>query len=198
VKAFLLLLALASLPACTKKNDAETLRHEAIALAKFYSPRLDALQQRVTEIIHRGGSIPATAPGVADLNALLGEASESIVQMRGIVAPGPDGKSAVEKQADAAARDGKIMDLRKLVHDTESTLERRVTIIDSQLSSVESWISYFQNEALAGMDRAGEQPLQPPMAATTSPSTTGQPPAAAQPTPAAPGGAQPPPAAPGR
>jgi hypothetical protein len=189
VKAFLLLLALASLPACTKKNEAETLRHEALALAKFYSPRLDALQQRVAEIIHRGGSIPATAPGVADLNAVLGEASESIMQMRGIVAPGPDGKSAVEKQADAAAREGKIMDLRKLVHDTESTLERRMTIINSQLSTVEGWIAYFHHEALAGMDTAGEQPQQPPMPATTSPSATGQPPGAAQPTPAPPRGA---------
>lgn len=197
VKIFLpgiVLLATATVGACAKKNDVATLQHEAVTVAKYYAPKLDALDARVQSIFKRGATIPANLPGIDAVGAKLTAARDNLIQLRGIVAPGPDGKSAVEKQAKAAADGRKIDDLEKLLHDTETTLEHGVVMINDDLQSVEGWIALYDSKALA---MAPAAPTAPPMnAPATSPSATGQPPASGQPAPGAgqgvPPAAQPP------
>ncbi len=198
MKAFLLgsvLLASASLGACTKKNDVATLRHEAVSVAKYYAPKLDALDARVQTIFKRGSTIPANLPGIDTVGQKLTEARDMIIQLRGVIGPGADGKSAVEKQADAAAKDRKVEDLEKLTHDTEMMLERGITVINDDLSSVESWISQYDNKQLAAVPTRTIEPMPPapPTPVTEGAGATGQPPGAAPAAPAqpAPGGAQP-------
>lgn len=189
------LLATASLGACAKKNDVATLRHEAVSVAKFYAPKLDALDARVQSIFKRGSTIPANLPGIDAVGQKLTEARDMIIQLRGVVGPGADGKSAVEKQADAAAKDRKTEDLEKLTHDTELMLERGITVINDDLASVESWISQYDNKLLAMAPARAAAP----MPVTEGAPGTGQPPGAAPapggaPAQPAPAGAQPPPA----
>src|SRR5512147_2314392 len=119
-----LILLAAILAACSKSNDVQTLHQEAVDVASYYQPKLDALDKRVQDIFKRGTTIPANLPGIEEVGKRLTEARDTIVQLRGIVAKGPDGKSAVQKQADLAVKDRKIDDLEKLVDDTEETLER--------------------------------------------------------------------------
>jgi hypothetical protein len=194
VKALLpgfVLLASVTAGACAKKNEVATLRHEAVAVAKYYSPKLDALDARVQSIFKRGATIPANLPGIDAVGAKLTAARDNLIQLRGIVSPGPDGKSAVEKQAQAAADGRKVEDLEKLIHDTETTLEHGVTMINDDLQSVEGWISLYDNKALS-MTAPAAAPMNAP---GTSPSATGQPPASGQTAPAgqgAPAAAQPP------
>lgn len=176
VKIFLpgfVLLATATVGACAKKNDIATLQHEAVTVAKYYAPKLDALDARVQSIFKRGATIPANLPGIDAVGAKLTAARDNLIQLRGIVAPGPDGKSAVEKQAKAAADGRKVDDLEKLLHDTETTLEHGVLMINDDLQSVEGWIALYDSKALS-------------MAAAATP-----PPMPAQPAPGAPGAAQP-------
>ena len=195
-QATLLILALASVPACAKHNEVDVLHHEAVATAKFYAPRLDALDARVQAIFKRGSTIPASTPGIDAVGQRLAEARDLIVQMRGLVAPGPDGKSSVEKQADAAAKDRRVVDLEKLEHDTHETLDRGITIINDDLGSVESWIAYFDRQALAlpAPDHVRAEPV-PPMPPASNPEPaprkTGQVPPATQPTQPATGSAAP-------
>lgn len=182
------ILLIGLLVACGKSNDVQTLHHEAVELATYYQPRLDAADKRVQSIFKRGTTIPANLPGIEEVGKRLTEARDTLIQLRGIVAKGPDGKSAVEKQADAAAKDGKVDDLEKLVEDTETTLERGLRIINDDLYSVESWISQYDQ----GTNRQQGASNAPGNTTTpTSQNQTGQPPTATQPEqPAQPGGAK--------
>ena len=167
MKAILFVAALALAAACGKHNDAAILHEEAVELAKHYQVKLDPLDQRVQAIFKRGSTIPGNLPGIEDVGKRLQEARDTIVKLRGIIGAGPDGKSAVEKQAEAAAKDGKVADLQKLVHDTEEEIERGLTIVNGDLDSVESWIANYDRKTLA-MNTAAPaggqtgEPAQPP------------------------------------
>jgi hypothetical protein len=163
------------LVACSKSNDVSTLRHEAVSVAKYYDGELDGLDRRVQSIFKRGTTIPANLPGIEEVGKRLTEARDTLIQLRGIVHPGPDGKSAVEKQADlaVAANDKKKLDvdrradLEKLVDDTESTLEHGTMVVGDDLNSVESWIALYDQ----GINRAGGPMPQPPAPEQPSPPT---------------------------
>lgn len=164
-----LVVSVATLGACGKKNDVPILQHEAATLAKYYQPRLDALDQRIQAIMKRGQTIPADFPGVKEVGLQLQEARDHVVKLRGVVGPGPDQKSAVERQADAAAKDGKVADLQKLIHDTELTLTHGITVIHTNLDAVETWIHNYDNKTLALNTHVAEQPGQPETPATGQP-----------------------------
>ena len=91
------------LAACGKSNDVATLHHEAVQTAAYYATAARRARQRASQaIFKRGTTIPGErCPASKKSAARLTEARDTIVQLRGIVAKGPDGKSAVEKQADA-------------------------------------------------------------------------------------------------
>jgi hypothetical protein len=179
MKVYLLAVVLV-LAACGKKNDVTVLHHEAVQLAKYYAPQLDVLEARVQAIFKRGSSIPGNLPGIEDVGRRLQEARDTIVQLRGILGPGPDRKSAVEKQADAAAKDGKVADLQKLVHDTHIAIDRSLTIINDDLNAVEEWITNYDRKTLAlaaaAPPAAPAQPEVSPAAAEgANPAQPGQP-----------------------
>ena len=96
MKATHLVIAALTLGACAKKNDVHVLQEEAVTLAKYYQPELEALDARVQTIFKVGSRIPGNLPGIEDVGKRLQEARDTIVQLRGIISPGPDGKSAVE------------------------------------------------------------------------------------------------------
>jgi hypothetical protein len=177
------ILLIGLLAACGKPNDIDTLHHEASELSAYFQPRLDAADKRMKAIFDRGKTIPANLPGIEEVGKRLTEARDTVVQLRGIVGKGPDGKSAVEKQADLAAKDRKVDDLEKLVEDTELTLERGLRVVHDDLNAVESWIAQYDQEP--NRKAAPAAPAAPAEGNTTTPPTqnqTGQPPAAAQPT----------------
>lgn len=175
MKALLLVL----LVACRSNNDAAILEHEAFDLAKYYWPKVEALEQRVQTVYKRAQTIPDTAPGMADVGKRWGEARDAVVQLKGLVSPGPDGKSSVEKQAMAAAKNENIVELQKLVHDTESTMERGLTVINDQIGAVESWIADYERVAAAPPAKKSGESASP----TQTPAPT-QPAAPTTPTPA--------------
>ncbi len=195
------LLLIGLLVACGKSNDVSTLHQEAVQTAAYYQPKLDDADRRVQDIFKRGTTIPATLPGIEEVGKRLTEARDTILQLRGIISKGPDGKSAVEKQADLAAKERKVEDLEKLVQDTEATVSRGLTIVNADLDSVESWIAlYDQGINKQAPTAAAPPPPQPGAeAATPTPASpipptqnqTGQPPAAVQQKAAQPAAAQP-------
>jgi len=145
MKAFLL--ALLAVTACRSSDDSAILEHEAVALSKYYWPRLEAVEPRLQQLYKRGQTIPETVPGFAEVGKRYSEAREAFVQLKNLIGPGPDGKSSVERQAAAAAKDDRVESLEKLIHETESSLESGLTVINEDLSSVESWIAEYDRVA---------------------------------------------------
>ncbi len=188
MKAYLLVVALAVTSACGKQNDAHTLEHEAVTLAKHYRAELGKLDTRVQDILKRASTIPGNLPDVREVGLRLQEARKTLEQLKSVV--GDDGKSPVKDQAEAAAKDNKIRELRKLVHDTEVSLDRGVTLIIANLDTVESWIDQYERKTLAMLAPATAAESAPPSAPAADPGAPAAPtpeqPAAAQPTPAQP------------
>jgi hypothetical protein len=180
MKAYLLVVALA-VSGCGKKNDAHLLQHEVVTLVKYYQPKLDALDARIQAIFKRGTTIPGNLPGIEEVGRRLQEARDTLVQLRTAIAPGPDQKSAVEKQAETAVKENRVSELQKLAHDVELQLDRGVTIINANLDTVEAWIAQYDSKTLAMIARGGEETGAPETPGTQSTPATGQPPAAADP-----------------
>src|SRR5688572_2985729 len=97
MKVIPIVVALALVSACGKKSNVPVLKQEATTISKYYAPKLERLDARVQTIFKRGSSIPGNLPGIEDVGKRLQEARDTIVQLRAIVSPGPDQKSAVEK-----------------------------------------------------------------------------------------------------
>lgn len=178
MKALHLLVVLALMPACGKSNEAQHLQDEADVLAKAYKKKLEGVDRRVQLIFKRGTTIPANLPGIEEVGKRLTEARDTIIQLNQIVTPGADNKSAVEKQAEAAAKAGKVDDLRKLVHDTETTMDNGLRVVNDDLNAVESWIALYDQGIAKEVKPtptapAGEPPASgqasPPPSETTPP-----------------------------
>ena len=154
------------LGACEKSNDITQLHEEAVSVAKYFGPRVDDLMKRRDAIFQMGRNVPGNLPDVPDIVKLIGDAGDKINEMHGIASAGPDGKSALEKQADGFLKDGKIDELSKLIDDSHEKLDEDWTIANDDLNKVESWLWNYQQ---------GHLPAPP----TPTPSTTGEPPPAA-------------------
>jgi len=183
------LLLLAVLAACGKPNDVKTLHREAVVVAQYYQPELEELDKRVQTIFKRGTTIPANLPGIEEVGRRLTEARDGIVQLRSIVGKGPDGKTAVEKQADAAAKERDTEKLAKLIADTERTMDEGTRVIRDDLYSVESWIALYDQ----GINRpSGPMPVVPQGDQPPPPAPEGGQPPAPAPAPQVPAPATPP------
>ena len=186
MKAYLLVVALAVTSACGKQNDAHILQEEAVTLTNHYRTELAKLDTRVQDILKRASNIPGNLPDVKEVGLRLHEARKTLEQLKTVV--GEKEKSPVKEQAETAAKANKIRELRKLVHDTEVTLEHGVTVVNAELDTVESWIDQYERRTLAMAPPAPAPEPAPAGAPATDPGAppATEQPAAAQPTPAQP------------
>ena len=137
------------LGACEKSNDITQLHEQAISVAKYFGPRVDDLAKRRDSIFQRGRNVPGNLPDVPEIVKLIGESSDKIKEMQGIASPGPDGKSAIEKQADGFLKDAKPDELGKLIDDSQEKLDEDWTIANDDLNKVEGWLwAYEQGHAV--------------------------------------------------
>ena len=181
------LLALLVVTACRSANDAAILEHEAIALAKYYWPKLEAIEPRLQDVYKRGQTIPETVAGFNEGAKRYAEARELWVQLKNQFGPGPDGKSSLERQAAAAAKENRIETLEQLIHDAETKAEEGLTVINADLSAVESWIAEYDRAAKAApptgaAKEEAQRPAPTPTSRQPAPPTTAQPGQPATPT----------------
>ena len=88
--------------------------------------------------------------------------------------PGPDGKSQIEKEADAAAKEGKAADLNKLIGESSEKLEVGTRVITTELNVAETWL--LTAESLkAAMAMATPPAVDPGSAPVASPASPGEP-----------------------
>ena len=152
MKAYLLVVALAVIPACGQQNDIDSLEHEAVAIAQYYQPKVDQLGTRLDAIFARGQKIPGNLPGIQDVGRRLQEARAELEKLRGIVGKDPKQPtkpSPLEQQTKAAANEGNAEELEKLVDEANEELAAGVTILNDDLTAAESWIAQYDRGMLA-------------------------------------------------
>jgi hypothetical protein len=154
------------LGACEKSNNVTQLHDETVATAKYYAPRVDALQKRQKEIAERGRGVPGSTPDVPELVRFITDASDKINEMKGIT-------GALERQADDLARTNKADELEKLMDESEEKLDTDYTIANDDLSHLEAWLWRFEQS------KGQLPPPPPPPTELPTPSDTGEPPPAA-------------------
>jgi hypothetical protein len=136
-----IVLALAS---CAKPDDTATLRDEAVAVATYYRPAVDALHKRGLAIVERGGKLGVNLPGSDVATRQLTLAGSQLSELNNLVTPGADGKSAIEKQADAAAKDGKVAELQKLIDESTEKLDDGTRLVGQELNIAENWLLHAE------------------------------------------------------
>ena len=153
------------LGACEKSDNVTQLHEQAIAIGKTYAPRVDELAKRRDSIFQRGKNVPGNLPDVPEIVRLIGEAGDKITEMKGIT-------SAIDKQADDAAKNKKVDELQKLIDESHEKLETDETVANEDLTRVEGWL--WQYEQGRGTSAAPPKEIPVP-----TPNETGEPPAAA-------------------
>ena len=99
-------------------------------------------------------------------------AGQQLAELRGLVMPGPDGKSQIEKEADAAAKEGKAADLNKLIGESSEKLEVGTRVITTELNVAETWLLTAESRKAAmamATPPAVDPGSAPPIASPASP-----------------------------
>jgi hypothetical protein len=164
------------LGACEKSNDITQLHEDAVATAKYYGPRVDDMIKRKDALGRH--DVRENVPDIAELRKLNTEANDKISEMHGIASADASGKSALEKQADQLAKDGKIDELRNLIDESQEKLDKDWTIANDDISKLEGWVWQYEH----GWTNPASPVVAPPL---PTPSDTGE----AAPAAAAPEGA---------
>jgi hypothetical protein len=149
-----LLLAPLVLGACAKSNNVPQLKAQANAVAKTYAPMADELDKRRQAIFARGKNVPGNLPDVPEVVRLIGEAGDKITEMKNIT-------SAIDKQADEAAKANNPAELEKLIDESHEKLENDQTVANEDLTRVEGWLWQFEQGR-------GAQPAPPPPSPTAT------------------------------
>ena len=130
-----LLFVLAAATGCSKSSDEiPELRDDATAIVKYYTPRLDTLEQRLQDVLHDSGRVPKNLPGSDEATRALVDARDKLVELRNL------GKN-IEKQAPQLANEGKVTELQNLVEGEEMRYEEGTTFVHENLQEVESWLA---------------------------------------------------------
>lgn len=130
-----------ALAGCAKPDDTATLHDEAVAVGKYYQPAVDALYKRGAVIVERGGKLGVTLPGGDAITRTINLAGGQLNELKTLVTPGADGKSQIEKQADTAAKEGKTVELQKLIDESNEKLEEGTRLVAQELNVAENWLA---------------------------------------------------------
>jgi hypothetical protein len=150
VMRFTSLLFAVALIGCAKPNDTATLHDEVVAINNYYAPAVEALAKRSATIGERGGKLGVAMPGGEIASRAISMAGQQLAELRNLTTPGSDGKSALIKQADAAAKDGKDAELNKLVDESQEKLEVGTRTIAEELNLAENWLLRAEDMKAAG------------------------------------------------
>lgn len=155
-----ILFVLATAAGCEKPNNVPALHDEAVGIAHYYRPAIETLNARGEDIVKRGGKLGGAMTGGENASRAISMAGQQLAELRGLVLPGPDGKSQIEKEADAAAKEGNVAELDKLVGESTEKLETGTRVITTELNVAEAWLIVAESRKLA-MATTAPAPVDP-------------------------------------
>jgi len=137
-----------SVAGCAKPNDLPALRADTAAIGAYYEPVVVALTARGGAIVERGGKLKIAYLGGEAANKAITMAGQQLAELRSLVSKGADGKSELEKQADAAvaaaAKDGNLAELAKINDEASEKLEVGTRVITNELNVADNWLGYAE------------------------------------------------------
>ncbi len=133
-----------SVAGCAKPNDLPALRADTAAIGAYYEPVVVALTARGGAIVERGGKLKISYLGGEAANKAITMAGQQLAELRSLVSKGADGKSELEKQADAAAKDGNLAELAKINDEASEKLEVGTRVITNELNVADNWLGYAE------------------------------------------------------
>jgi hypothetical protein len=125
---------------CEKPNNVPALHDEAVALARYYRPAIETLNSRGENIVARGGKLGGAMTGGENASRAISMAGQELARIRGLVLPDTSGKSQIEKEADALAKDNKVAELQKLIGESSETLDEGTRTVTTELNVAEAWL----------------------------------------------------------
>ncbi len=129
-----------TLGGCQKPNDLPTLRADTVALSAYYEPVVVALTARGGAIVERGSRLGIAYPGGEAANKAITMAGQQLAELRTLVSKGADGKSELDKQADAAVKDGNAAELAKLNDEASERLDVGTRLVTNELNVTDRWL----------------------------------------------------------
>jgi hypothetical protein len=144
-----ILFVLATAAGCEKPNNVPALHDEAVGIAHYYRPAVETLNARGEDIVKRGGKLGGAMTGGENASRAISQAGQQLAELRGLVLPGPDGKSQIEKEADASAKEGKVAELDKLIGESNEKLELGTRVITTELNVADTWLVVAESRKLA-------------------------------------------------
>ncbi len=129
---------------CEQPNDLPARRADTAAIGAFYEPVVVALTTRGGAIVERGAKLGIAYPGGEAANRAITMAGQQLAELRNLVSKGADGKSELEKQADAAAKAGNLAELAKLNDEASEKLEVGTRVITNELNIADHWLGYAE------------------------------------------------------
>lgn len=150
-----------SVAGCEKPNDLPTLRNDTTAIGAYYEPVLVALSARGGAIVERGGKLEIAFPGGDAANKAIAMAGQQLAELRTLASKGPDGTSELDKQADAAAKDGNAAALARLNDEATEKLDVGTRIITNELNIADNWLGQAEagKAAMASMPAPFPEPV---------------------------------------
>jgi hypothetical protein len=145
-------LAAAAAPGCDKPNDQPALQQEALATAKDYDRRLDALQERADDLERRLRALPGGTLDSAPAEHRFSQARAAIGDRRGYL---------TGVRARLADKPGSIGELHALLDEMHARLDDGIREASDDLAAVESWIATAPLRPRADAQPTPEPPPPP-------------------------------------
>ncbi len=134
------LLALASCPACNKTPDLSPMKAQAEQLVAQYLPKVQALTSQLEGLAARAKTLPASLPGVAELNKLLIEHQGKLGQLKSML------DNAASKVTDSV-KSGSKEQVAKIVTELNTDVGASLGAITNDLASATSKLEAFEKSA---------------------------------------------------
>lgn len=131
------LLALAAVPACNKTPDLSPMKAQAEQLVAQYLPKVQALTAQLEGLAARAKTLPASLPGVAELNKLLADHQGKLGQIKSLL----DGAAA--KVTDGI-KAGSKEQVAKIITELGTDVGTSLGTITTDLTSATSKLEEFE------------------------------------------------------
>lgn len=147
----LILAGLLAAPACSKPNDVPALKEEAVAIPKYFQPRLDVLARRATADSAKLDKIGGNNADAANLVKAARDEVDDLGKLR------PN----VEQQAATLANKNDALGLRGLAASAQEQYVEKLHAAEDDLLAAEGWISRAERTEVASAAPAATAPTEP-------------------------------------
>lgn len=138
------LLALAAVPGCNKTPDLSPMKAQAEQLVAQYLPKVQALTTQLEGLATRAKTLPASLPGVAELNKLIADHQGKLGQIKSLL------DNAAAKVTDGV-KSGSKEQVAKIVTELNTDVGASINTITTELAAATTKLAAIETSANAAL-----------------------------------------------